>query len=251
MNGGLAMGSGNYPTDMPEAAVFNIVIRRLLFMDIYLFFRKYVKYRKKNGTKKMEYKSLVHRVATYFIFLIIPILSHGLNWFHYIDDSVIFFIDYVTVFSVFCLERCEFIQRKIFKHSRDYYRAFNNFQRQVMIKKICREEGIDFKRKEKIDLLINEVENIHPGDFDETKKAIALCSAIFIFFCQDEIKTIFSVNSIEGIFIVGEISVIVAIIYYFVRKTFPLLIKCIIYRDYSKYDELIYDLRQLRLMCDK
>ena len=220
-------------------------------MDIYLFFRKYVKYRKKNGTKKIEYRSVIHRIATYFILVIIPILSQGLNCFHYIDDSVMAFIDYVIVFSVFCLERCEFIQRKIFKHSSDYYRAYNNYRRQLMIKRICSEAGIDFKRKEKIDLLINEVENIHPGDFDEIKKAITIFGTIFIFFFQDEIKTIFSVNSIDGIFIVGEMSVIVAAIYYFAGKTFPLLIKCIIYRDYSKYDELIYDLKQLRLMCDK
>lgn len=130
----------------------------------------------------------------------------------------------------------------------NHHRIYSD-NRMNMLKNIFQKYNLDISNASTIDLLIQEAKDaqIENNPFISINKPakILLASIISIIaYVAKEIAKSFTTNELMYItlLVITIIFCIIAIITVFIPA-----IKNIIYYDYSKYDELIYDLRQLKI----
>ena len=127
---------------------------------------------------------------------------------------------------------------------RDYY-VPNSKKRINMTIDILQNYGIDIQNSESIDLLIKEAQSAQSQCDYLTflKKPIKTLSAIIIpiiVFVAQQIGS--SIDQNEMIIIAVQAIVVIILIF-----TLETIVKDVFYRDYNKYNELVYDLRQIKI----
>lgn len=127
----------------------------------------------------------------------------------------------------------------------NYYKPYSR-KRMDMLKDLLNNYHIDINDKNKIDLLIEEAQNAQKQcDYlAPLKNSLKILAAIIVpiiafianksEFSEDIIR--FAINSI----------VLIILAFPLVFAAIPFL-KELFYKNYNKYDELIYDLKQIRL----
>ena len=135
------------------------------------------------------------------------------------------------------------LKRMLYNHNSVY-----SYKRMNMLKLIFQKYGLDVTDSSTIDLLIKEAEKAQKkNSFTSPKKGIkvlgAAIASIIVWVAQkiaEELPTEKLV--VVALFVILIIACLIFIIYAFVP-----IFQDIVYRDNSKYNELIYDLRQLKI----
>lgn len=127
----------------------------------------------------------------------------------------------------------------------NYYKPYSR-NRMDMLKDLLNNYNIDINDKNKIDLLIEEAQNAQKQcDYlAPLKNSLKILAAIIfpiIAFIAN--KAEFS----EHIFRFAIYSILIILLAFPIVLTVIPLLKELFYRNYNKYDELIYDLKQIRL----
>lgn len=126
-------------------------------------------------------------------------------------------------------------------------------QRINMIIEILKKYHVDIYNSSSIDLLIEEaeMEQVQCDYIQPLKKPLKILGGIIIpivAFAAQKIGN--STTQDELILIVLWAIIIIILFFVFIVSVIPIM-KDIFYRDYNKYEELIYDLRQIKIFCRK
>lgn len=122
-----------------------------------------------------------------------------------------------------------------------------------MIISILNNYGIEISDTSSIDLLISEAQSaqLHSDYLLPLKKPLQILGAIIIPIIAYVVQKVGdAATQAEMLSMATQIIIIAILIFSFVISVTPIL-KYICYRDYNKYDELIYDLRQIKLFYSK
>lgn len=126
-------------------------------------------------------------------------------------------------------------------------------KRENMIVKILKEYNIDFENPNLLDMLINEAQyaQVKCDYISQLKKPLKMLSSVIIPIIVYVTKKIGD-TATQSEMIKMATSVIAMILLIFSLMLFlEPIVKYLFYRDYYKYDELIYDLRQIKLFYTK
>ena len=135
---------------------------------------------------------------------------------------------------------------------KEHYLPYSK-KRMDMVINILEEHGINFQNINTLDLLIDEAQRaqLQSDYLLPLKKPLKILGAIIfpiIAYVAEKIGD--TASQSEMIIIAAQIIVIVLLIFSLIFSLTP-IVKDILYRDYNKYDELIYDLRQIKLFYAK
>lgn len=122
-----------------------------------------------------------------------------------------------------------------------------------MVIDVLKKYGIDVQNINTLDLLIDETEKaqIQSDYLAPIKKPLKTLSAIIvpiIAFVAQRIGN--DATQDELIAMAVQVSVLALLIFSLIHSL-TFIVKDILYRDYNKYNELIYDLRQIKLFYSK
>lgn len=126
-------------------------------------------------------------------------------------------------------------------------------KRMLMTINVLKNYGIDIHNNTSIDMLIEEAKlaQIQCDYIAPLKKPLKTLGAIIIpiiAFVAQKIGNAATTNEI--ITMAAQVIVLVLLIFSLIFSLTP-VVKYILYRDYNKYDDLIYDLRQIKLFYTK
>ncbi len=135
---------------------------------------------------------------------------------------------------------------------KEHYSPYSQ-KRMNMVIEVLHEYGMDVHNINKIDLLINEAQKarIQSDYLLPLKKPFKILAAIIVpivAYVAEKIGDAASEN--EMITMAASIIIIALLIFSLIFSLTP-IVKDILYRDYNKYGELIYDLRQIKLFYAK
>lgn len=133
---------------------------------------------------------------------------------------------------------------------KEHYSPYSQ-KRMDLVIKVLQEYGIDVHNINKIDLLIDEAQKaqIQSDYLLPLKKPLKILTAIIVpivAYVAEKIGDAASQN--EMITMAASIIIIVLLFFSLIFSLTP-IVKDILYRDYNKYGNLIYDLRQIKLFC--
>lgn len=135
---------------------------------------------------------------------------------------------------------------------KEHYSPYSQ-KRMNMVINVLEEYGINFQNTNTLDLLIDEAQKaqIQSDYLLPLKKPLKILGAIIfpiIAYVAEKIGD--TASHSEMIIIAAQIIAIVLLIFSLIFSLTP-IVKDILYRDYNKYGELIYDLRQIKLFYSK
>ncbi len=126
-------------------------------------------------------------------------------------------------------------------------------KRMLMTINVLKNYKIDIHNNASIDMLIEEAKlaQIHCDYIAPLKKPLKTLGAIIIPIIAYVAQEIGNASTIdEMIIMAAQVIILVLLIFALIFSLAP-IIKDILYRDYNKYDDLIYDLRQIKLFYTK
>lgn len=135
---------------------------------------------------------------------------------------------------------------------KDHYTPHSQ-EKMEMVIDLLQQYDLDIHDVKTIDLLIEEAQNakIQSDYLAPLKKPIKILGTIIIPLVAAVVEKISDTASQDDMIIfAAEVIVIVLMIFSIIFALSP-LVKHILYRDYNKYDDLIYDLRQIKLFYAK
>lgn len=206
----------------------------------------------KLGLDKIENKvtfkdlSLIRKIAIITIIISVILaeimLICNLNIF-----AIIFFI--IPIIPIIIFYIINFKKEDLERTLNDKYIPYSN-KRMNMLIDILKKHNIDICNSYSISLLIEEAQNaqIQTDYLEIISKPFKTLGAIIVVILPIAIKK-FLDDAIQYEIILITISFILLVVLSI--AAFPPIIKDIFYRDYKKYDELIYDLRQIRIFYSK
>lgn len=130
----------------------------------------------------------------------------------------------------------------------NYYIPYSK-KRMDMTIEVLKKYNIDIKNVDVINLLIEEAksEQIKYDYFLYFKNAFRILSSVIIPIVLVVTEKMFEIFKYDQMVIIAILSIICTILIYALILTATPIIKDVIYRDYHKYNELIHDLRQIKI----
>lgn len=118
-----------------------------------------------------------------------------------------------------------------------------------MVIKVLQEFGIEVQNTNTIDLLIDEAQKaqIQSDYLLPLKKPLQTLAATIVPIIVYFAKKIDNTASQDEMITTATLIIIIILLMFSLIFALTLIIKDLLYRDYNKYNELIYDLRQIKL----
>jgi hypothetical protein len=134
----------------------------------------------------------------------------------------------------------------------EHYAPYST-DRMNMTINILEKYNIDITDKASIDLLISEAESaqLHSDYFLPLKKPLQVLGTIILPIVAYTAQKIGDAATSEEMLTMAIQIIIIAILIFSIVISITPIFKDICYRDYNKYNELIYDLRQIKLFYSK
>lgn len=131
---------------------------------------------------------------------------------------------------------------------KDHYIPYSK-KRMNMIIKVLQTYSIDIRDFDSIDRLIAEAQNAQTqcDPLAPLKKSVKTLSTLVIPIIAFAAKKIGDAASQDDIIVLAVQAIIIIILVFSLIFLVAPIIKYIFYQDYNKYDELIYDLRQIKI----
>lgn len=135
---------------------------------------------------------------------------------------------------------------------KEHYTPYSQ-KRMLMIINMLKEYEIDIHNASSIDMLIEEAKlaQIQCNYIAPLKKPFKTLGAIVIPIIAFVAKKIGTAATIDEMITIATQVIILVLLFFSLIFSLTPIIKNILYRDYNKYNDLIYDLRQIKLFYTK
>lgn len=205
--------------------------------------------KKKSSWKESPCYMKISLIIIFICVLLAALLSILILLFNVEIPKILFYILYGAVVVIFII--CELISSSLknLKETLYNYSRIYSYNRMNMLKSIFQKYNLDISNSITIDLLIQEakeaqIENDPFNIKNKPSKILQVAIIPIITYVATKIAETFTIDNLIYIALLAIIIIFCIIVFYI--ALFP-VIKGIIYLDNSKYDNLIYDLRQLKI----
>lgn len=192
----------------------------------------------------------LHRKIAVILIFAISLLGIILLLFHKSTASIITLVIALFFLLVFVIIDSTKSNLEIMLH--DHYAPYST-ERINMTIGILNNYGIDISDTASIDLLISEAQTaqLHSDFLLPLKKPLQILGAIIVPIVAYVAQKIGDAATQDEMLTMAIQSIIISILFFSLVISITSILKIICYRDYNKYDELIYDLRQIKLFYSK
>lgn len=192
---------------------------------------------------------LYRKIAVITIF-VISMLSIILFICKFIKTGFIALLAELIAIAFFTI--LDYKERNLKTMLKDHYLPYSQ-KRMNMVMEVLHDYGITIHDFNSIDLLIEEARNaqIQSDYLALLKKPLKTLGAIIIpivAYIAQKIETPFTQNEIITM---AALAIAIVLIIFSIMLALSTIVKDILYHDYNKYSELIYDLRQIKLFYTK
>ncbi|EGF23598.1 hypothetical protein [Fannyhessea vaginae] len=131
---------------------------------------------------------------------------------------------------------------------KNYYIPYSN-QRIQMTIEVLREYNIDFNNVESLNMLIEEAKYAQTecDIFAKFQKPLKTLTAIIVPIAVLTVQKVSEAATPTQMLYMGALVIITILLIFSLIFSFMPIVKNLLYRDYYKYNELMYDLRQIKL----
>lgn len=135
---------------------------------------------------------------------------------------------------------------------KSYYIPYSN-ERMHMTIEVLREYNIDFNNVESLNLLIEEAKYAQTecDIFAKFEKPLKTLTAIIVPIAVLTVQKVSEAATPTQMLYMGAIAIIGILLIFSLIFTFMPIVKVLLYSEYYKYNELMYDLRQIKLFYAK